>query len=340
MIYWLLKEKTFEFKGQSNNEIKILGLNAAEHLKNEFKFDYETEGAEILKNKNIQVIISSCDVLLTKEDVSAAADYFNKNCLKKMKFSRSFILKNDCDFTCDAALYPKEFLSLTDIKSLCEISGVLRGRLLDKLIANGVYIMDKASVFIDYTVKIEKDVTVYPFNNLYGNTVIKNGAVLFGNNNITNSVISENAEILSSVLNGAVVGGNTKVGPFAYLRPDSVIGKNCKIGDFVEVKKSNVADGTKISHLAYIGDAEVGKNVNIGCGAVFVNYNGKNKFKSKVGDGSFIGCNCNIIAPVSIGEKAFVAAGTTVTKDVNANAFVIGRAQETVKEGGAGKYIN
>ena len=151
--------------------------------------------------------------------------------------------------------------------------------------------------------------------------------------------MADGATVENSVLQGAVVGRQSKVGPYAYLRPGTVIGDGCRVGDFVELKNALVGNGTKISHLTYVGDAELGEEINIGCGVVFVNYNGKQKFKTKVGDRAFIGCNTNLVSPVNVGEGAYIAAGATVTKDIPADALCIARAREVIKPGWAkGRY--
>ena len=128
------------------------------------------------------------------------------------------------------------------------------------------------------------------------------------------------------------VGARTTVGPFAYLRPDAEVGEHCRIGDFVEIKNSRIGDGTKVSHLTYVGDSDLGKDINLGCGVVFVNYDGKTKSRSRVDDHAFIGCNCNLIAPVHIGENAYLAAGSTVVEDVPADALFVARSRGVVKE--------
>jgi bifunctional UDP-N-acetylglucosamine pyrophosphorylase/glucosamine-1-phosphate N-acetyltransferase len=130
-----------------------------------------------------------------------------------------------------------------------------------------------------------------------------------------------------SVLTECAVGEGSTVGPFAYLRPDADVGKNVKIGDFVEIKNSRIGDGTKVSHLTYVGDSDLGENINLGCGVVFVNYDGREKHRSVVGEGAFIGCNVNIVSPVNVGENAYIAAGTTVTTDVPAGSLSVGRAR-------------
>lgn len=129
------------------------------------------------------------------------------------------------------------------------------------------------------------------------------------------------------------VGSDTTVGPYAYVRPNSHIGSHVKVGDFVEVKNSTVDDGTKISHLTYVGDSDVGKNVNFGCGTVTVNYDGKNKFRTTIGNNAFIGCNTNLVAPVTVGDNSFIAAGSTITDEVPEDGFAIARQRQTVKNG-------
>jgi bifunctional UDP-N-acetylglucosamine pyrophosphorylase/glucosamine-1-phosphate N-acetyltransferase len=134
------------------------------------------------------------------------------------------------------------------------------------------------------------------------------------------------------VLTHCRVGAYTTVGPFAYLRPAATVGEHCRIGDFVEIKNSTIGDGTKVSHLTYVGDSDLGKDINLGCGVVFVNYDGKTKNRSRVDDHAFVGCNCNLIAPVHIGENAYLAAGSTVVEDVPADALFVARSRGVVKE--------
>jgi len=200
-------------------------------------------------------------------------------------------------------------------------------------------LIDKRSTFIDKTVVIGDDVTIYENCRITGNSIISNGAVIHPNCYIINTVVGENAEVISSHCEDAVIGACCSVGPFARLRPKTILGKKVKVGNFVEIKNSNVGDGSKVSHLAYVGDADVGKNCNVGCGVIFVNYNGKTKSRSVVGDDCFIGSNCNVIAPVKISGKSYICAGTTVTEDVKFDDFVIGRVRQQVKENRAHLYL-
>lgn len=199
--------------------------------------------------------------------------------------------------------------------------------------------MDERSIFIDDSVVIGDDVTVYENNRIEGNTVIGDGAVLLPGNYIKNTEIGSGVVFNHSQSDSATVLDGAEVGPYARLRPGAKIGKGAKIGNFVEIKNATVGDGTKVSHLAYVGDADIGAECNIGCGAIFVNYNGRTKSRTTVGDGAFIGSNCNIIAPVNIEGRSYIAAGTTVTEDVSCDDFVIGRPHATKKAGRAHNYL-
>ena len=200
-------------------------------------------------------------------------------------------------------------------------------------------IIDKKSVFIDKTVKIGKNVVIYENNRIEGDTVIGDGAVIMPNCYIKNCKIGNGSTFNYSQAEDATVGANVSVGPFARLRPKADVRDNAKIGNFVEIKNAVIGEGTKVSHLAYVGDAEVGKNCNIGCGAIFVNYNGRTKSRTTVGDNCFIGSNCNIIAPVKIASDSYICAGTTITDDVSSDDFVIGRVRQEVKAGRAHEYL-
>ena len=201
----------------------------------------------------------------------------------------------------------------------------------------GVNFIDIGAAYIDEQAVIGRGTTIYPCVIIEGNVNIGENAVIGQNTRIVDSAVGDNTEIWSSVVLESKIGNNTKVGPFAYLRPGSEIGNNCKVGDFVEVKNSSMADGAKASHLTYIGDSDVGKNVNLGCGVVFVNYDGSKKYRSVVKDGAFVGCNVNLISPVVIGEDAYIAAGSTVTKDIPPGALCVAREKENIIDGWVGK---
>ncbi|MCL2198983.1 MAG: bifunctional UDP-N-acetylglucosamine diphosphorylase/glucosamine-1-phosphate N-acetyltransferase GlmU [Defluviitaleaceae bacterium] len=208
------------------------------------------------------------------------------------------------------------FTGINTQSHLAEAVGYMRERINEGHMANGVRMIDPRSAFISSTVKIARGVTIYPGVILEGNCEIAEGATIG----------------MGCHLIDAKVGKSTSVGPFAYLRPGSVIGEKCRVGNFVEVKNATLADGVKMAHLAYIGDADVGKNVNYSCGAITANYDGKNKHRTKIGDNAFIGSNVNLVAPVEIGENALVAAGSTITDDIPPFALGIARERQCIKE--------
>ena len=211
---------------------------------------------------------------------------------------------------------------------LAEAEEILRNRINRKHLDNGVTLIDPKTTYIGVDVKIGKDTIIYPNNILEGNTEIESGCTLLQNNRIKDSYIETGVEIQSSVILESRVGENTTVGPFAYIRPESSIGKGVRIGDFVEIKKSTIGDGTKVSHLTYIGDAEVGGDCNFGCGTVVVNYDGKNKNKTIIGNHSFIGCNTNLVSPVEVADNTYIAAGSTITNKVEEGDLAIARAKQ------------
>lgn len=200
-------------------------------------------------------------------------------------------------------------------------------------------ILDAKSVFIDDSVIIGKNVTIYENNRISGNSVIGDNVTIFPNCFIKNTVVGDGSTVNFSQTEDAVIGKNVSIGPFARLRPKAEIKDNAKIGNFVEIKNAVIGENSKVCHLAYVGDADVGKNCNIGCGVIFVNYNGKTKCRSTVGDNCFIGSNCNVIAPVTIDSDCYICAGTTVTENVNSDDFVIGRVRQQVIENRAHRYL-
>ena len=170
------------------------------------------------------------------------------------------------------------------------------------------------------------------FNSLIlGKSEIKDDAVIGPNTILIDSIVHSGAQIINSLITNSVVGERTTVGPFAHLRDNTVIKNDCRIGNFVEVKKSKIDDKSKVSHLAYIGDSEIGINCNFGCGSITVNYDGINKHKTTIGDNVFIGCNTNLVAPVVIHNNSFIACGSTITADVPENTLAIARSRQLNK---------
>jgi len=191
--------------------------------------------------------------------------------------------------------------------------------------------IDPATTYIEDTVLIAPGVIIYPNVILEGCCEIDEGAIIGANSHLKNTVVGKGAHVSQSVAVDARIGANTVIGPFAYLRPNADIGEKCKVGSFVEVKNSKISDETSVAHLAYIGDADVGRKVNVGCGVITANYDGKNKHRTTIGDYVFVGSNSNLIAPVTVGDGAYIAAGSTITDDLQCNALGIARARQVQK---------
>lgn len=230
-----------------------------------------------------------------------------------------------------------EAIGVNDRIALSEAERLMRERILRKHMAGGVSIIDPSSTYIGADVTIGSDTVIYPGTSISGNTTIGEDCVIGPSADIEDSQIDDGAKVKHSVLSQAVVGSSTTVGPFAYLRPGAKLGSHVKVGDFVEIKNATLDDGSKVSHLSYVGDAKVGKNVNIGCGAITVNYDGYNKSITEIGDDAFVGSNVNLIAPVKVGKGAYVVAGSTVTHDVAEGDLAIGRTRQENKPGYADK---
>ena len=196
------------------------------------------------------------------------------------------------------------------------------------------------NVKIDEGVLMGKNVTIHPNVEITGKSEIGDDVEIFPNTFIKDSVIRNGSKIKFSVIEKSEVGESNTIGPFSHLRPNVKTEKDVKIGNYVELKNAQIGEGSKISHLAYVGDATIGKRCNVGCGVIFANYNGKIKQHTNVGDDVFIGCNSNIIAPVTIGNGVYICAGTTVTKDIEEKAFVIGRSKEEIKRNRENPYTN
>jgi bifunctional UDP-N-acetylglucosamine pyrophosphorylase/glucosamine-1-phosphate N-acetyltransferase len=230
-----------------------------------------------------------------------------------------------------------EAIGVNDRVALADAERFMRERINRNHLLNGVTFIDAASTYIEASVQIGSDTVIYPGTILRGSTVIGEDCVIGPQADITDSAIGSGVAVKYSVIAESVIGDTSTVGPYANLRPGSKLGVGCKIGDFVELKNASLDDGSKVSHLSYVGDAKVGKDVNIGCGAITVNYDGYNKFVTEIADNAFVGSNVNLIAPVKIGEGAYVVAGSTVTHDVPAGDLAIARERQVNKSGYAEK---
>ena len=234
-----------------------------------------------------------------------------------------------CD---DSEGISKGCIPVTDTYSLFKAQKIARLATIEEHMRNGVRFWDDAGIYIDPRATIGTGSIVLPGTIIKGSCKIGKGCTLGPNSVIDSCTLADNVTVNQSQINHSLIGYGTNIGPFAYIRPNCTIGDNCKIGDFVEVKNSVVGNETKFSHLTYVGDSDIGNGVNLGCGTVTVNYDGINKFRTTVKDGAFVGCNTNIIAPVTVGKEAYVGAGSTLTQDVPDGALAIARARQVIKE--------
>lgn len=231
----------------------------------------------------------------------------------------------------------EDIIGVNDRYSLSLAEKTLSDRIKREHMLNGVTIRFPETVMIGEDVDLGTDVTIEPNTIIYGFTRIGDHSIIGPNTEIDSSIIGSNTRVRMSLVSNSSVGSNTTVGPFAHLRDKAIIGDRNRVGNFVEVKNSSLGTNTKASHLAYIGDSEIGSNVNFGCGAITVNYDGKNKWRTIIKDNAFIGSNSNLIAPIEIEENAYIACGSTVNHNVPEGALVIARARQVTKEGYAEK---
>jgi bifunctional UDP-N-acetylglucosamine pyrophosphorylase / glucosamine-1-phosphate N-acetyltransferase len=297
-------ERVVEHKDCNEDELKIQEINAGM-----YSFDIESllESLGKLNNNNAQ------------------GEYYLTDVIGILRSEGKKVGALVTDFV--------ETLGVNSRVELAEAEKIMRSRINRYHMENGVTIIDPESTYIESEVQIESDVIIYPGNVIQGKSVIQSGCILYPNNRIENSLVGKEVTVQSSVVVESKIGEATTVGPYAYIRPESIIGSHARIGDFVEIKKSTIGDNTKVSHLTYIGDAEVGKNCNFGCGTVVVNYDGTKKYKTKIGNNVFIGCNTNLVSPVEVKDEAYIAAGSTITEEVPEGSLAIARARQVNKEG-------
>ncbi len=227
----------------------------------------------------------------------------------------------------------QEILGVNDRKQLALAYQILQTRVKDDWMAAGVTLIDPDSTTIDDTVRLQPDVVIEPQTHLRGNTTIGSGCRIGPGSLIENSQIGDSVTVLYSVVSDSTVAAGTRIGPYAHLRGHAVVGANCRIGNFVEIKNSTLGDKTNVSHLSYLGNATVGDRVNIGAGTITANYDGVNKHPTQIGNGTKVGSNSVLVAPVTLGDDVTVGAGSVVTDDVPADSLVLGRARQVVKPG-------
>lgn len=265
----------------------------------------------IKKLNNLGYILDDDEEISINED----AFYLHENDIKRLISNPNYAyrqIKEECDFY--------------------NAMGEIQTQINRNHLKSGVHFLNLRDSYIDEKVTIGVGCTIYPNCYLEGTCHIGENCIIGPESKITNSDIKESTTVLKSVVVNSSIGSNCDVGPFAYIRPDSVIGNNVKIGDFVEIKKSVIGDETKISHLTYIGDSEVGKTCNIACGVITANYDGKKKYKTTIGDRSFIGCNVTMVSPVVIEHDSYIAAGSTITEDVKSYDLAIARERQINKK--------
>ncbi len=227
----------------------------------------------------------------------------------------------------------QESIGVNDRVQLAEAEQIMRKRICRNHMLAGVTIIDPQSTYIELDCQIGQDTVIHPNTHIQQGSVIGADCTVGPNARLTHTQLGNGVNIEQSVVLDSTVGDNCQIGPFAYLRPGSKVGADCKIGDFVELKNTTVDTCSKIPHHCYIGDAQVGSGVNIGCGTITCNYDGEQKHKTVIGNNSFIGSNSSLVAPLRIEDGAYIAAGSTITKDVPKENLAFGRARQVNKEG-------
>lgn len=252
---------------------------------------------------------------------NAAGEYYLTDCVELMEHKTAYKSGN-----------PDIVLGANTRAALMELNQLARLRKIEQLMDEGVSFITTDGIIIGTDVKIGCDTTILPNTVILGNTTIGKECTIGANSHIENCTIGSKVQLNNVQAYDSVIEDDVKIGPFAQLRPGTTIRKGVKIGDFVEIKNSDIGINTAVAHLTYVGDSDVGRGVNFGCGCVTANYDGINKFRTKIGDHAFIGCNTNLIAPVEVGENASTAAGSTITKNVPANALAVERGRQQLIE--------
>ncbi len=225
-----------------------------------------------------------------------------------------------------------EIRGINSRSELAEVSGMVRQAKNEELMAAGVTLIDPATTYVDSGVQVGPDTVIHPCVHLEGSTRIGGACEIHSGTRIVNSTVGDRVTLLNhSVVVESTIAAGSSIGPFAHLRPGSVVGSGARVGNFVELKNTSLGDGAKANHLAYLGDTIVGERSNIGAGTITCNYDGARKHRTVIGTGAFVGSNSTLVAPVTIGDRAYVAAGSAVTQDVPADALAIGRARQEIK---------
>jgi bifunctional UDP-N-acetylglucosamine pyrophosphorylase / glucosamine-1-phosphate N-acetyltransferase len=223
---------------------------------------------------------------------------------------------------------PVDVLGCNDRRELAARRRTLNDRVLDELMRSGVTVVDPATTWVDVTVTVEPDAVLEPGGQLQGDTTVATDAVVGPDTTLVDTAVGEGARVVRSHVLGAVVGPEANVGPFSYLRPGSRLAAGSKVGAFVETKNVQLGEDSKVPHLSYVGDATIGRGANVGAATVFVNYDGVAKHHTTVGDHVRIGSDTMLVAPVTVGDGAYTAAGSVITTDVPPGAMAVARAPQ------------
>lgn len=294
-----------------------------------------SEEEKLIKEINTGIYCVECPLLFralaSLSDSNAQGEYYLTDILAILNTSGHKVcgvITEDTDM----------IMGVNSRQQLAAAEALMRNRVLDRLMNDGVTIMDPASTFIEKNVKIGRDTVIYPFTWLEGRTEIGEDCRIGPNVRLTNVTAGKNVELQYLYAHNCSMKDNITAGPYVHLRPDTVLDNGVKIGNFVEVKNSHVGDCTKLPHLTYIGDSDLGRNINIGCGCITVNYDGQTKHRTVIEDNVFVGCNTNIIAPVSLKTGSYVGAGSTITRDVPEDSLAVSRVPQKNIEGWVKKH--
>ena len=274
---------------------------------------------------NCSVLLEALEGIVEMHDKKRQAEYYLTDAIE-------VILDKNLNAVAYEAGDPDAVLGANDRVQLQKLNEIARRKVMEDLMLDGVSIPCADGVMISPNVKIGAETEILPGTIIKGDTVIGENCVIGPNSLIENSVIGDNVTLNNTQCYSSTVKNGTTIGPFARIRPDCVIGEDVKAGNFVEFKNAKVGDRTSVSHLSYIGDADFGTDINVGCGCATVNYNGKEKNRTKVDDHAFLGCSTYLVAPVSVGKNSYTAAGSVITEDVPDNALAIARSRQTIKK--------
>ena len=274
---------------------------------------------------NCSVLLESLEGIVEMHDKKNQAEYYLTDAIE-------VILEKNLNAVAYEAGDPDAVLGANDRVQLQKLNEIARRKIMEDLMLDGVSIPCADGVMISPNVKIGAETEILPGTIIKGDTVIGEGCIIGPNSFIENSVIGDNVTLNNTQCYSSTIKNGTSIGPFARVRPDCVIGEDVKAGNFVEFKNANIGDRTSVSHLSYIGDADFGSDINVGCGCATVNYNGKEKNRTKVDDHAFIGCSTYLVAPVSVGKNSYTAAGSVITEDVPDDALAIARSRQTIKK--------